>query len=57
MKFKHAVKPVFDELYAKVKSGEETARVLDVTSRPAHKKSGMPSINFLICIILSLVLV
>lgn len=38
MKFKDAVKPVFDELYAKVKSGEETARTLDVNSRPDYKE-------------------
>ena len=38
MKFKDAVKPVFDELYAKVKSGEETARVLDVNSKPDYKE-------------------
>ncbi len=38
MKFKDAVKPVFDELYAKVKSGEETARTLDVNSRPDYRE-------------------
>ena len=38
MKFKDAVKPVFDELYAKVKSGEETARVLDINSRADYKE-------------------
>jgi len=38
MKFKDAVKPVFDELYAKVKSGEETAITLDVNSRPDYKE-------------------
>jgi ketol-acid reductoisomerase len=37
-KFKDAVKPVFDELYNKVKAGEETARVLDANSRPDYKE-------------------
>jgi len=37
-KFKDAVKPVFDELYTKVKVGEETARVLDANSRPDYKE-------------------
>jgi len=37
-KFKDAVKPVFDELYTKVKSGVETARVLDVNSKPDYKE-------------------
>lgn len=37
-KFKDAVKPVFDELYTKVQSGVETARVLDVNSRPDYKE-------------------
>ncbi|MFC1712079.1 ketol-acid reductoisomerase [Candidatus Poribacteria bacterium] len=37
-KFRDAVKPVFDELYEKVKSGEETARTLDVNSRPDYKE-------------------
>lgn len=37
-RFKDAVKPVFEELYEKVKSGEETARVLDANSRPDYKE-------------------
>jgi len=37
-KFKDAVKPVFDELYNKVKAGDETARVLDANSRPDYKE-------------------
>jgi len=37
-KFKDAVKPVFDELYEKVAAGEETARVLDVNSKPDYKE-------------------
>lgn len=36
-KFKDAVKPVFEELYDKVKSGEETARVLDVNSKADYQ--------------------
>ena len=37
-KFKDAVKPVFDDLYTKVKSGVETARVLDVNSKPDYRE-------------------
>lgn len=37
-KFKDAVKPVFNELYEKVASGEETARVLDVNSKPDYQE-------------------
>jgi len=37
-KFKDAVKPVFDELYEKVKTGVETERVLDANSRPDYKE-------------------
>jgi len=37
-KFKDAVKPVFNELYNKVKAGDETARVLDANSRPDYKE-------------------
>ena len=37
-KFKDAVKPVFDELYNKVKAGEETARVIEANSRPDYKE-------------------
>ncbi|MCK6473106.1 MAG: ketol-acid reductoisomerase [Planctomycetes bacterium] len=35
-KFEEASKPVFEELYRKVKQGEETARVLDANSRPDY---------------------
>ncbi len=37
-RFKDAVKPVFNELYDKVKAGEETARTLDANSRPDYKE-------------------
>jgi len=37
-KFRDAVKPVFDELYEKVKTGVETERVLDANSRPDYKE-------------------
>lgn len=37
-KFRDASKPVFEELYNKVKSGEETARVLDVNSRDDYRE-------------------
>ena len=37
-KFRDAVKPVFNELYDRVKSGEETARTLDANSRPDYKE-------------------
>ena len=37
-KFRDAAKPVFNELYDKVKSGEETARTLDANSRPDYKE-------------------
>ena len=37
-RFRDAVKPVFNELYEKVKSGEETARVLDANSRPDYQE-------------------
>lgn len=35
-KFEEASKPIFEELYRKVKQGEETARVLDANSRPDY---------------------
>jgi ketol-acid reductoisomerase len=35
-KFEDATRPVFEELYAKVASGEETKRVLDVNGRPNY---------------------
>ena len=37
-RFKDAVKPVFEELYEKVKAGEETARVLEANSRPNYQE-------------------
>lgn len=37
-KFRDAVVPVFDELYAAVKSGAETRRVLDVNSAPDYRE-------------------
>ncbi|MFO7658590.1 MAG: ketol-acid reductoisomerase [Bacteroidales bacterium] len=37
-KFKEATLPVFKELYQKVKSGEETKRVLDSTGRSNYKE-------------------
>jgi len=36
-RFKEAVKPVFNELYEKVKSGKETARVIEANSRPNYQ--------------------
>jgi len=37
-KFRDAVVPVFDELYAAVRSGAETRRVLDVNSAPDYRE-------------------
>ncbi len=37
-RFKAAVQPVFDELYQKVKSGEECVRVLQSTGAPNYKE-------------------
>ena len=37
-KFRDAVAPVFEDLYAKVRSGAETKRVLDVNSAPDYRK-------------------
>jgi ketol-acid reductoisomerase len=37
-KFREAVDPVFDELYARVKSGEETQIVLDANSSPDYQE-------------------
>ncbi|MCP3956077.1 MAG: ketol-acid reductoisomerase [Desulfobacterales bacterium] len=37
-KFRDAVIPVFDDLYASVKSGTETRRVLDVNSAPDYRE-------------------
>ncbi len=37
-KFREAVDPVFDELYARVKSGEETQIVLDSNSSPDYQE-------------------
>lgn len=36
-KFENAVKPVFEDLYNKVKSGEETRRVIEANSDPNYK--------------------
>jgi len=38
-KFKDCSKPVFEELYASVRDGTETARTLDVNSRPDYSES------------------
>jgi len=35
-KFRDAVAPVFDELYARVKTGKETKRVLEANSAPNY---------------------
>jgi len=37
-KFKEAVMPVFKELYARVASGAETARVISACGRPDYKQ-------------------
>ncbi len=37
-RFRDAVAPVFDELYAKVTSGEETKRVLEANSAPDYRE-------------------
>jgi ketol-acid reductoisomerase len=37
-KFRDAARPVFEDLYAKVASGEETARVLDANSRADYRE-------------------
>ena len=37
-KFKEAVLPVFNDLYAKVKSGVETARVLATGNKPTYQE-------------------
>jgi len=37
-KFRDAVLPVFDELYQRVKSGDETRRVLDKNSQPDYRE-------------------
>lgn len=37
-KFRDASKPVFEELYQKVATGEETKRVLDANSRPDYRQ-------------------
>lgn len=38
-KFEAAAKPVFEELYTSVKTGEETRRVLDSCSKPDYRQS------------------
>jgi ketol-acid reductoisomerase len=37
-KFRDAVTPVFDELYKRVVSGEETKRVLEANSAPDYRE-------------------
>ncbi len=37
-RFREAVMPVFEELYESVKTGKETARVLEATGRPDYKE-------------------
>ena len=37
-RFKEAVLPVFEELYARVKSGEETKRVIEVCGAPDYQE-------------------
>ncbi len=37
-RFRDAVRPVFEELYDKVKAGKETARVIEANSRPDYKE-------------------
>jgi ketol-acid reductoisomerase len=37
-RFRDAVKPIFEQLYEKVKSGEETARVIEANSRPDYRE-------------------
>ena len=37
-RFRDAVAPVFDELYQKVTSGEETKRVLEANSTPDYRE-------------------
>jgi len=37
-RFRDAVKPLFEELYEKVASGEETRRVLEMNSRPDYRE-------------------
>jgi ketol-acid reductoisomerase len=37
-RFRDAARPVFEELYAKVASGEETRRVLEANSRPDYRQ-------------------
>ena len=44
-RFRDAVAPVFDELYQKVHSGEETRRVLDVNSAPDYREKLQQELN------------
>jgi ketol-acid reductoisomerase len=37
-RFRDATKPVFEELYQKVASGEETRRTLEANSRPDYRQ-------------------
>jgi ketol-acid reductoisomerase len=44
-KFKKAVAPVFRELYQRVKTGKETARVLSACGRPDYQKYLQQELN------------
>jgi ketol-acid reductoisomerase len=44
-KFKKAVQPVFKELYRRVKTGKETARVLSACGRPDYQKFLQKELN------------
>ncbi len=44
-KFKKAVKPLFNELYKRVASGEETRRVLQACGRPDYKEQLTKELN------------
>ncbi|OQX63437.1 MAG: ketol-acid reductoisomerase [Desulfococcus sp. 4484_241] len=44
-RFRDAVAPVFDELYERVKNGEETKRVLEANSAPDYKKKLTEELN------------
>ena len=46
-RFRDAVAPVFDDLYAKVTSGEETKRVLDANSAPDYREKLDAELNVL----------
>src|SRR5205823_10766356 len=56
-RFRDAARPVFEELYRKVESGEETRRVLEANSRPDYRQqlrseehtSELQSLAYLVC--------